>query len=226
MLLEMHQLPVKLIRKRVKNINLRILRTGEIHISAPLKMPIHVIHDFLQIKQPWIEKHHQRLSSSPQPKAYNLEHGSCIYFLGNPMKLTIQACLLQPEVILQNDQVLLRINNSATFADKHHLLTEWYREQMHGHMMPLIKKWEDIIGVIATKIHIKTMKTRWGSCHPRKKHISLNLRLIEQPLKCLEYVIVHELVHMLEASHNQRFHNLMTQYLPHWKQIKEQMKSY
>ena len=97
---------------------------------------------------------------------------------------------------------------------------EQQRQEMRALLPTLIQKWEVIIGVRVNEWHIRAMKTRWGTCHPLKKRICLNLHLMQKPLICLEYVIVHELVHLLEASHNQRFYALMTQFMPEWKEYK------
>lgn len=171
---------VTLERKRIKNMYLRIKRTGEVQISAPLKTSIKNIHDFIHIKRSWIEKHRQK-------------------------------CLLQLEKETAQDLI-----TKEDFP--------FHYTKMQQCLAPLLSKWQSIMNVSVTKVDFKLMKSRWGSCHPIKKQITLNLRLIEKPLHCLEYVLVHELVHLFEASHNQRFYALMGHYLPEWKQIKEQLK--
>lgn len=98
-----------------------------------------------------------------------------------------------------------------------------YRAQMHAIIPDLIRKWEPILGVTVHEWRSRAMKTRWGSCNTIKKRIWLNLHLMQKPLQCLEYVLVHEMVHLLEASHNRRFHQLMSQFMPQWKQYKRDL---
>lgn len=98
------------------------------------------------------------------------------------------------------------------------------RQEMQRLIPPMIEKWEPLLGVQVQRFSIRSMKSRWGSCHPLKKHICLNLHLMKYRQECMEYVLVHEMVHLLEASHNQRFHALMTQFMPQWKIYKEELK--
>lgn len=103
-------------------------------------------------------------------------------------------------------------------------LTTAEKLQMQNLLPDLIQKWQSIMGVEVNQWLIRTMKTRWGSCNPRKKRICLNLHLIHQPLICIEYVVVHELVHLLEASHNHRFYALMNQFMPEWKTYRKLLR--
>lgn len=221
MLIEMNGYAVTLQRKPIKNINLRIQRTGEVRLTAPLKMPLHVITNFLHSKQMWIETHRHRLTQLKKPTLQQFITGEHILFQGKTYELQLRETTHEPRIEIANHQLHLFIKPNASDTEKHRFLKQWYHDQMQAYLPSLFDKWESIIGVNATQIRIKHMKSRWGSCHPIKKHITLNLRLIEKPLICLEYVIVHELVHLLEASHNQRFHALMTHYLPDWKLIKK-----
>jgi len=220
MIIQISGLPVTLKRKRVKNINLRIQHTGAVHVSAPLKMPLQIIYGFLEGKRLWIEKHHSKLKQSEQRI---LASGESIYFKGIAYKLQIHVHIKQ-RVELTERQIHIFAKPEVTQLDKRALLTKWYRTQMQQCLPPLLERWESVIDVTAHKVTIKQMRTRWGSCHPIKKHISLNLRLIEKPLICLEYVVVHELVHLLEASHNQRFYALMNYFLPNWQEIKKMLE--
>lgn len=219
MQIEVAGLSVKLHRKRVKNMNLRIQRSGHITISAPLKMPLQAVYQFLQDKRSWIEKHRLRLQQQQPPLA--LTTGTTLYYMGHDYALHVFETHTKPHVIQIDQQIHLYIKPQATEADKRSILHQWYREALQQHLPALLQRWQATIGVSCHHVQIRLMKTRWGSCHPVKKHISLNLRLIEKPLICLEYVIVHELIHLLEASHNARFYAFMDFYLPEWKQIKK-----
>lgn len=211
---------VTLHRKRIKNINLRIRRTGEVQISAPVKTPMSVIYNFLNDKQTWIERHRSRLQQLDRQALQYLLTGEYINFLGKCYDLVVHESTTHQRIELTETQLHLFVKPNANQASTQQLLTKWYHTQMQQYLPSLLSKWQIVIGVTVIKVSIKRMKSRWGSCHPIKKHISLNLRLMEKPLPCLEYVIVHELVHLLEASHNHRFYALMSQFMPNWQEQK------
>ena len=226
MQLELDGLAITLLRKRIKNLNLRIHQTGAVQISAPMALSLDKVYRFLHDKRAWIDFHRQRLlQREPLVLTKTLQPGETLYFLGQPHDIQLHETLKKNHIIADHDTVHFFIKPELTLEKKQVLLKRWYCEQMLSRLPDLFKKWESIITVHANTYTIKTMKTRWGSCHPTQKRISLNLRLIEKPLICLEYVIVHELVHLLEASHNKRFYALMSQFMPEWKQVKMQLES-
>lgn len=222
-MIEMNGFTVHLIRKRIKNLNLRIDRFGEVKLSAPMRFPIDLIHRFLHDKREWIETHRSRLQDRKEVLPPSLVTGEMHYFQGSPYELVVFHDAKQSRLFIENNQLHLYLKPDATFSQKNVLLQSWYRQEMKSQVPELIKKWEIIIGVQANEWGIKSMKTRWGSCNTIKKRIWLNLNLIQKPQMCLEYVIVHELVHLLEASHNKRFYALMTQFMPDWRVWKEKL---
>lgn len=137
-----------------------------------------------------------------------------------PMK-TIEAFLEQKQAWITKQQAVMQ---KQQYLQSTHHLTHEHREQMKALLPPLFEKWEAIIGVKANEWGIKAMKTRWGSCNTVKKRIWLNLHLMHKPQICLEYVLVHELVHLLEPSHNKRFYALMTEFMPEWKAHRQLLK--
>ena len=223
MLIEINGLAVTLLRKRVKNINLRIRRTGEVQISAPQRISMSIIYHFLHNKRSWIELHRQRLQLLKQHTSQNLIAGEYIHFQGKKYELHLYEIPINPHIELDDKQLHFFVKPGSSQSDKELLLRAWYHTQMQQCLPALLSKWQTLMNVQIIKVNLKHMKSRWGSCHPQKKHITLNVRLMEKPLTCLEYVIVHELVHLFEASHNQRFYALMSHYLPNWKQIKKQL---
>lgn len=224
MLIEISDCSVTLQRKRVKNINLRIKRSGEVQVSAPHNMPIDMIQNFLHQKQAWIAEHQQRLLQLHQAVNQDLNTGNYIHFQGIKYKLHVFETQTHQQIQLQDNQIHFYVKPQASRQQKEVLLTKWYRKEMENILPALMTKWQARMGVTIHQMSIKRMKSRWGSCQPQTKHITLNLRLIEKPVCCLEYVIVHELVHLFEASHNQRFYKLMSDYLPNWKEIRKLLR--
>lgn len=224
MQLELDGLAITLIRKRIKNLNLRIKQTGAVQISAPMALPLDKVYRFLHDKRAWIEFHRERLRQrEPLTLPQTLQPGETLFFLGQPLAIEIHHTPKKNHIIADEDTLHFFIKTELPLEKKQVLLKRWYQEQMQNRLPDLFDKWESVIGVHANTYTIKTMKTRWGSCHPTQKRISLNLKLIEKPLICLEYVIVHELVHLLEASHNKLFYALMSQFMPEWKLAKLQL---
>lgn len=225
MVIDIDGLPVTLIRKRIKHLNLRIHRTGSVRISAPIDWSLDGIYRFLRDKKNWIEHHRERLLlNRPIESSQSLETGDFVFFLGQRVVLELHQGASKNEARLEQTVLHLYIQSGHPAEKTGDVLNHWYRQQMQQHLPMLCEKWENRIGVHAQTYNIRRMETRWGSCHPIKKNITLNLKLIQKPLICLEYVIVHELVHLLEASHNKRFHALMTQFMPDWRQVKKRLE--
>jgi hypothetical protein len=117
----------------------------------------------------------------------------------------------------------LFVRPETTVAQRQRVLECWYREQLRGQIPALLAQWQPVLGVAAAEWGIKKMKTRWGSCNIRARRVWFNLELAKKPARCLEYVVVHELVHLLERNHNARFKTLMDQHLPTWRTCREEL---
>jgi len=213
-------IPIELTRKSVKYINLRINREGRVLISAPMRCPDVLIQLFLSSKKSWIFQHVNRLKQKPKHKTKQFVSGEKHYYLGQCYTLQVIPNSLNDKIDMCDTKIMLKHKSSTTVTQRQALLEHWYRAQFKALLPKLIAKWEPIIGVVVKEWGIKSMKTRWGSCNPSKQRIWLALALMKQPIQCIEYVVVHEMVHILEASHNKRFHALMTLYLPEWKMNK------
>lgn len=224
MLIEVDGLSIQLTKKRVKYLNVRIQRTGEVHVSSPLRLPLRQVYDFVREKRHWIEKHRQQLLAHLPAAPSRLETGELLFFLGKRYELKVHPSSHFQRVELNGGALDLYINSEASFEQKQQMIRQWYRDHMQQRLPALFEKWEAVIGVKANVYGIKRMKSRWGSCNIQKKRIWLNLSLIERPLMALEYVIVHELVHLLEASHNKRFYALMSQFMPDFRSAEKLLK--
>jgi predicted metal-dependent hydrolase len=119
--------------------------------------------------------------------------------------------------------MILTVRPKSTIEKREAVVTAWYREQVSRAAIPLLAKWEPVLGVKVNALQVRRMKTRWGSCTPRRRSIRLNTELGKKPPECLEYVVVHELVHLLESFHNDRFVSLMDKFMPHWRHIRDEL---
>ncbi|MBA2711654.1 MAG: M48 family metallopeptidase [Tatlockia sp.] len=218
--LELDGIFIEIVRKPVKNLTLRIYSPdGRVTVSAPLKLRMELIETQIIAKLEWIHKQRTRLKTDAVPLS-NFESGEMYSFMGKSYPLLIHQAKRRVKVCLEDETLHCFLQPNLTLREKEAVLEGWYREKMKEQLPALIAKWEPIIGVSVSNWGIRVMKTRWGSCNPLKKRIWLNLNLIKKPLACLEYVLVHELVHILEASHNKRFYALMDKFLPQWRVIK------
>lgn len=234
MLIKIDDLSVEIIRKRIKNMYLRVYPPhGDIKISAPLKMPLDKIQHYVHSKQQWIRTTQTRYTSHSKPKPLTMQTGEFHYFLGKPYQLILHTTTQSKtkiilETIIENNiagYLHLFIPSDSTEEQKKSILTAWYKQQMQQRLSALIKKWEAIIGVQVSECKIRQMKTRWGSCNINAHRIWLNLNLIQKSLPCLESVLVHEMTHLHEPSHNKRFYTLMDTFMPQWRQYKYELKS-
>ncbi len=216
--IEIDGITIEILRKPIKNMNLRIYPPdGLVRVSAPLKLSLQQIRHQLEAKREWLHTQRARLQAQPVISAPLMQNGESHYFLGKAYTLNVVESSKPAQLKLKDNILLLSAKLHTTEVTKLACLKRWYQVQMQALIPHLIDKWEPVIGVTVKTWGIKTMKTRWGSCNTRAHRIWLNLSLIQKPIVCLEYVLVHEMVHLLEASHNARFYQLMDQFMPQWR---------
>lgn len=218
-IIEFDGMKVNVTRKAIKHMYFRIQRQdGQLDITAPLHFSDQKIQQQLEVKRDWIRKHQTLIHQAPKPKEPSYKEGDAIQYLGKSYRLT---CIEKTKLrlaVLSHDQLILYCPIKANADEKQALLEHWYKQQMKEIIPDLMKQWAKKIGVAPKEWRIKKMKTRWGSCNTKAKRIWLNLNLMHKPLRCIELVLVHELIHLLEPSHNKRFYRLMSLHLPDWKE--------
>lgn len=226
--LTVNNVTIELERKKIKNMYLRILPPdGRIAVSAPMRMSEEEIKDFVKSKILWIRKHQNKIMQKQEalPKNINYTTGDKVTIWGITYDLIISSNPSQAKVMQTENELILNIKSDSTAAQREALLNKYYRRLLEQELPFYIRKWESIIGVEVNSWNIRNMKTRWGSCHVLKKNICFNLQLAKKPKECLEYVVVHELVHLLEKSHNHIFKSYMDSFLPEWREIKRRLNS-
>lgn len=211
-------------QKDIKNIHLSVYPpTGRVRIAAPVRFDLETIRMFVISKLSWIKKQQDKFQkqSRETPRIYKSRESH--YIFGKRYLLKVEAKAEKAEVLISHDKLILRVRPETTPEQKHILLQEWYREQLKALVPPYITKWEEILGVRVNDFGIKKMKTKWGACNIEAKRIWLNLELAKKPFECIEYIIVHEMVHLLERNHNDRFTAYMDKYLPQWRHLREEL---
>jgi len=196
--------------------------TGEVRVSAPLFMRDEAIRIAIRGRIDWIRKQKDRSYCHSALTKASFGNGERVFWLGQQYKLSVIIAKGTGHV-LQNrpGHIDLFIPANTTVEKQKVLLYQWYRQQLKLLIPELLNKWEAIVGVHAENWGIKRMKTRWGSCNTSDRRIWLNLELACRPLECIEFVLVHELVHLQERSHNARFKALMTRFMPLWQEYQK-----
>jgi len=210
--------------KDIKNVHLSVYPPdGKVRISAPCRMSLDTIRVFAISKLAWIKQQQKKLQEQERetPREY-LERESH-YVWGKRYLLTISESDEAPGIELRHSRMVLRVR-PGTDEEKRQLIVEaWYREQIRKAVPPLIALWEPFLGVRVGRFFVQRMKTRWGSCNPGNSSIRLNTELAKKPRECLEYIVVHEMAHLLEPIHSARFVALMDRFMPDWRLRRNQL---
>ena len=220
-------LTVEVVRKNIKNLHLGVYPpNGRVRVATPLLISDEAVRLAVIGKLGWIKRQQAKFEAQPRQSQREMVSGESHYFLGRRYRLRVVETNAQVKVVLQGNTVLeLHVRPATTTEERERALQSWYREQLKLLIPPLLAKWQPVLGVVANDWGVKKMKTRWGSCNIRARHVWFNLELVKKPAQCLEYVVVHELLHLLERNHNDRFKALMDAYLPHWRLIREELNN-
>ena len=224
-IIKLDDVEAEVAHKRIRNIHLRVLPPdGKVRISAPFRTKNEIIYKFAYSKLDWIKKQRIRISNNTH-ESFQYINQETHYFRGRKYQLKVQEKKGRPVVQLLNDEIFLQVPEGAEMETRRAALQDWYHLQLEILIPPLITKWESTLNVSVERFSIRCMKTRWGSCTPKTRSIRINLELIKRAPECLEYIVVHELVHLLEASHNNRFKTLMDKFYPRWKFYRKELRS-
>lgn len=211
--------------KNIKHVYLQVIPPkGDVQLKVPLFTSEAYIYSFLTSKEKWIINKQQASLSKPMPIMYKYQPDEIHYFNGKSYTLQIKETQKKQHVTITQDKFMtLWMKKNHTIIQREKIIQSFYR----NHLIQLINKyvsyWQPIMKVEVSEIGIKRMKTKWGTCNIITQKIWLNLALAKKSAECVEYVVVHEMVHLLERYHNQRFKSFMTQFLPKWKTLQKQL---
>lgn len=222
--LKLGDITADVVLKDIKNVHLSIYPpTGRVRISAPMRMSLDTIRIFAISKLDWIKKQQQKLRQQERETPREYLNRESHYVWGKRYLLTVVEEDAAPGVELRHRKMLLRVRPGADGEKKHAIMEAWYREQIKKAVPPMISLWEPIIGVRVARFFVQRMKTKWGGCSPGTRSIRLNTDLARKPIECLEYIVIHEMVHLLEPTHSARFVRLMDRFLPKWQFLRQQL---
>ena len=215
---------VDVVFKNIKNVHLSVHPpTGRVRISAPYRMSLDTLRVYAISKINWIKKHQTKFQAQERETRREYLDRESHYVWGRRYLLKVNEENRPPSVELQHNQMILTVRPGAGKEKKEAIVTAWYRVLVREAADPLFSKWQPILGVKVNKVVFRRMRTRWGSCTPTRRAIRLNTELAKKPRECLEYVLVHELVHLLEPTHNANFIRLMDKYMPQWRHFREEL---
>lgn len=226
-------LTVELVRTRVKNVNLRVRRNGSVRVSAPGHVPLAEIERFVASKRDWIEDRLRMVQRAAEREHAGLQEGDVVRLWGRELPLRIETVkTAREEAAFQAGEALIvrllsrwQGNDEVCREHRAKLVDALLRTQLQEALPPLLQRYEAQVGVHASQVRIRRMRTRWGSCNTRTKAITINLQLAELPPKCLEGVVVHELCHLIEPNHGSGFYALMDRHFPTWREVRAQLRS-
>jgi predicted metal-dependent hydrolase len=228
--IQIRDLNVELVRKRVKHLSLRVLPPdGRITVTAPTRVSQQLVIEEVLTRYDWILSARERVRMRAQHQRFEFVSGEGHWFLGERYDLWVveQEGLRSASgrVALKDARTLeLRMPRGMTREERAAVLEAWYREQLIQILPPLIAKGAARLGVQVREWRIKKMKTRWGTCNHRVGRIWLSLELAKRSLTCIEYVVLHELAHLIEPNHGPRFKQILTDVLPEWRAIERELK--
>ena len=218
---------VEVVRKDIKNLHLGVYPpAGRVRVAAPLVVSDEAVRLAVIDKLGWIKRQRAQFAKQPRQSAREMVNGESHYFFGRRYRLRVHEHDGPPHVVLRSiSSIDLFVRPGATVKKREDVLLDWHRNTLRSSITDLLLQWQPKIGVQASSWGIKKMKTKWGSCNIDASRIWLNLELAKKPAACLEYIVVHELMHLLERHHTERFTELMNWHLPSWRLRREMLNA-
>jgi predicted metal-dependent hydrolase len=222
--LKLGDIVVDVLLKDIKNVHLSVYPpTGKVRISAPSRMNLDTIRVYAISKLGWIKRQQTKIRAQERETPRQHVNRESHYVWGHRYLLEVIEAAAAPSVSLKHNRMILQVRPGADEQKKLAIVDAWYREHVKIAASELIAKWEPVLGVHIERIFVQRMKTRWGSCSPGSRSIRLNTDLAKKPRECLEYIVVHEMIHLLEPTHNARFIAFMDRFMPQWSFRREQL---
>ncbi len=220
-------LSVEVVRKDIKNLHLGVYPPdGRVRVAAPTAVSDDAVRLAVVRKLAWIRRQQAKFEAQQRQSDREMVSGESHFFLGRRYRLRVTEgkgpCSVQ---VSSGGYMDMHVRPGTSPDRRRLLLQEWYRKQLRELIPPLIDKWEPVLGVHVADWGIKRMKTKWGSCNVTAGRIWLNLELAKKPVECLEYVVVHEMAHLLERHHNGRFISFMDDHLPQWRTHRDELNA-
>jgi predicted metal-dependent hydrolase len=215
---------VEVVRKAIKNLHLGVYPpAGRVRVAVPTRVDDEAVRLAVISKLGWIRRQQARFDEQPRQSQREMIAGESHYFQGRRYRLRVVEENAAPRVQIGGSTLKLSVRPDTNAAKREAVLNDWYRSGLKSLLPGLIAKWEPVIGVEVVGWGVKKMKTMWGACNTNAGRIWLNLELAKKPPQCLEYILVHEMVHLLERHHNGRFKEHMDRLMPQWRLLRDEL---
>jgi len=231
MSIEQHQItisgmPVYIVRKDIKNLHLGVYPPdGRVRVAVPRQVTNDAVRLAVIGKLRWIRRQQAKFETLARQSEREMVTGETHYLLGRRYRLRVTSHSGATEIVARGSTIELRVRPHLDARQRERALQRWYRHQLKELAVPLVEKWQQSLGVQLTECRVKRMKTKWGTCNAKARRIWLNLELVKKPVECTEYVIVHELVHLIERHHNDRFISILNEHLPRWRSFRDALNA-
>lgn len=225
-MLEVGNIEALVVRKPIKNLHLSVLPPlGKVRVTAPLAMKDDAIRTLLATRLVWIKKQQKKFEGQERQTRREYVSGESHYLRGKRYRLEVvyENKPSYVSIIKGKDKLILSVRPNSSRTKREQVMMDWYRKELRSVVGALLERWQKTIGIQVNSWGIKRMKTRWGTCTQKAGRIWLNLELAKKPEHCLDFIIVHEMTHLLEKKHNDRFKAYMDKFLPRWRQYKEEL---
>ncbi len=218
---------MEIVRKDIKNLHLGVYPpNGRVRVAVPLKVSDDAVRLAVIGKLGWVKRQRAQFEAQPRQSQREMVSGESHYFLGRRYRLRVVTNEGPAVVTVRGKSFIeVRVRPELGAAERERVLQRWYREQLRQVVDPLIEKWATVLGVRVTECRIKRMKTKWGACNAAASRIWVNLELVKKPVQCIEYIVVHELAHLIEQHHDERFVAIMDKHLPQWRLVWKELNS-
>ncbi len=222
--IELGEITIDVTRKDIKNVHLSVHPPdGRVTLVAPNGTRLDVARAYAISKLGWIRDRQEKLALQARETPREFIERESHYLWGRRYLLTVEYRETKPNVVLDHKRLMLTVRPGATQEKRAQIIHEWHKSLLHEVIPPLIKQWEKKLKVNVTGYFLQRMKTKWGSCNHKAGNIRLNTELVKKPKDLLEYVVVHEMVHLIEPTHSDRFLAILDEYFPTWREARAEL---
>jgi len=215
---------VEVVYKEIKNLHIGVYPPlGRVRVAAPQRLDDEHVRLAVIQRLPWIRDRRRQLQDAIRQSAREMVSGESHYVWGVRRRLQVVERPGLPEVALDGQRLRLCLPEGADAATRLRVLQDWQRAELGAAIPALIERWQPTVGRTVDRWSVRRMKTKWGSCNRETGHLRFNLELAKKPPRCLEYVVVHEMAHLLERHHSERFVTLMDRFLPDWRSRRDEL---
>lgn len=224
--IELGDIQILVTQKAVKNVHLSVHPPdGRVTLVAPTSTRLDVARAYAISKLPWIREQQRQFQTQARETDRQFVERESHYLWGKRYLLRVDYLNAKPSIRLDHRQIHLQVRPGSDHSRRAEVFHQWHKSLLHEAVPPLIQKWEAKLGVRVDRYFLQRMKTKWGSCNPRAQHIRLNTELVKKPKDLLEYVVVHEMAHLIEPNHGDRFVALLDEHYPNWRIARDELNA-